>query len=303
MKATIVIPNWNGAHLLRKNLSQVINASRGSELIVVDDASTDDSVVFIRENFPNITVLQTQRHSGFPASVNMGVKYASGDIIVLLNTDVVPENNFLLPLLSCFDKPDVFAVGCLEKSHEQEGIVQRGRGIAKWIRGFYVHRLGVVGKNTTAWVSGGSGAFRRQLWLNLGGLDEMFSPFYWEDIDISYRALKSGYTLIFEKESVVHHYHDDGAIKSTYTPEFVTIISYRNQLLFVWKNLSNLSIWVEHLFWLPIQLLRSLVMGRSAMLQGFLYGLKLLPSVFEARRRLSKTWKISDKQVVERASV
>ena len=229
MKISIVIPNRNGGHLLGQNLPFVLAAADGNEVIVVDDASTDGSLELIRKKFSSVVVVARKNSGGFACSVNCGVKQATGEIVVLLNTDVRPEKGFIRPIMKHFDTPNVFAVGCLELSIEGDRMIRRGRGIAEWQKGFFIHRRGEVDKLTTAWVSGGSGAFRKSTWDKLGGMDVMYSPFYWEDIDLSYRALKSGYSLVFEPKSIVTHEHAIGAIRREFSPLWVSIISYRNQ--------------------------------------------------------------------------
>ena len=197
MKVSIVIPNRNGALLLEKNLPFVIAAAKGGEIIVVDDASTDNSIELLQGKFPSVRVVRKTHHNGYASTVNVGVKEATGDVVVLLNTDVLPEKGFLAPLVKHFSDPSVFAVGCLEKSLEGGKTVLRGRGEAKWEKGFFIHWRGEVDKATTAWVAGGSGAFRKSIWEKLGGMDTMYDPFYWEDIDLSYRAPQVRHTIFF----------------------------------------------------------------------------------------------------------
>ena len=266
---SVVLPNWNGAHLLEKNLPYVISAAPNTEIIVADDASDDHSVALLREKFPNVTVVENSHHQGFSGNVNSGVDKATGDIVVLLNTDVRPEKDFLKPLLARFTDPNVAAVGCLEKSHEGKTIVLRGRGVARWEKGYFIHSRGEVNKEDTAWVTGGSAAFRKKVWEELGGMDTAYNPFYWEDIDLSQRIMKLGYTIVFEKKSVVHHFHEEGKIKSDFSSDDVKRIAYRNQFIFHWKHIPNAMIWMEHLFWTPIRLFQAAWAGDWLMLKGF----------------------------------
>lgn len=270
-KVSIIIPNRNGAELLQKNLPFVLDAAGGNEIIVVDDASTDASLDLLGKKFPSVKVIKKTHNDGFASSVNMGVREASGEIVVLLNTDVRPEKDFLAPLVKHFSDPSVFAVGCLEKSLEGGKTVLRGRGEAKWEKGFYIHWRGEVDKTTTAWVSGGSSAFRKSIWEKLGGMDRIYDPFYWEDIDLSYRALKAGYRILFEPKSVVVHEHEIGAIKREYSAIRVKIIAYRNQFLFIWKNLSGLNMVLAHAIWTPVRLLQALLRGDVSMLIGYIW--------------------------------
>ena len=273
MKVSIVIPNRNGALLLEKNLPFVIAAAKGGEIIVVDDASTDNSIELLQGKFPSVRVVRKAYHDGYASTVNVGVRQATGDVVVLLNTDVLPEKGFLAPLVKHFSDPSVFAVGCLEKSLEGGKTVLRGRGEAKWEKGFFIHWRGEVDKATTAWVAGGSGAFRKSIWEKLGGMDTMYDPFYWEDIDLSYRGRKAGYRILFEPTSVVVHEHEIGAIKREYSATRVKIIAYRNQFLFIWRNLSDPNILLAHAIWTPVRLLQAVIRGDIAMLIGYVWAL------------------------------
>lgn len=293
MSISVIIPNWNGRALLEKHLPAVIAHTEGAEVIVVDDCSTDDSLNFLKKNFPAVVVLKTDKHTGFSSAVNIGVNKATGDIVILLNTDVEPEQGFLAPLQKHFSEHNVFAVGCLEKDKN----VLRGRGLARWEKGFFIHSRGEVDKTDTAWVSGGSGAFRKDLWQKLGGMDTLFDPFYWEDIDLSYRARKAGYTTRFEPNSIVHHFHDTGSIKTSFSDFEVRCLSYRNQFLFIWKNLTDPLILFEHVFFLPIRLSQSALRGDFAFIKGLMMAkLKIIPLVTK-HFKLRAIWKKSDRSL------
>jgi GT2 family glycosyltransferase len=294
---SIVIPNWNGVHLLKKYLKDVIGASEGAEIIVSDDASTDSSVSYLRATHPQITVVESRVRGGFAENVNKGVRQAKGDIVVLLNTDVKPEKGFLKSLLAHFSDPNVFAVGSLEKSEEEGKLLLRGRGIARWRRGYYIHSRGEVNKNDTAWVSGGSGVFRKSMWDKLGGMDTLYSPFYWEDIDISYRARKAGWKTLFEPKSIVHHYHEEGKIKREYSPDDVNRIAYRNQFIFIWKNVTDIPILIEHVLWTPVRLVQALVNGDIPMLWGYIFAVFKLPVIFLHRIQQMNLYTKRDREI------
>ena len=297
---SIIIPNWNGQELLERNLPQVLAVTKeAGEIIVVDDGSTDDSVNILREKFPMIRVLQKKSHEGFASTVNQGVRAASSDIVVLLNTDVEPEKNFLAPLILNFDSPQVFAVGCMDKSVEGGKEILRGRGIGFWKRGFLIHSRGEVDKNNTLWVSGGSGAFRKSIWEKLGGLNELYNPFYWEDIDLSYRALKSGYKILFEPKSVVIHEHSIGIIKTKYSQKKIKRIAYRNQFIFVWENATDFNLQFKHLLWLPYHFLNMLRNGDVAFIIGFFRAFILFPKIIKSKSKAQKFFVKKDKDVIE----
>ena len=198
MKISILIPNYNGVEILKKNLPKVTKYSDNAEIIVVDDASSDDSIAMLKENFPQIKVITKTRNEGFASTVNLGVKSAKNDLVLLLNTDVEPLSNFIASLIKHFEDEDVFAVGCAEITSETNGKeFIEGRGIGRFENGFLIHGRGEPDKKNTLWVTAGAALYRKSIWNNLGGMKDIYNPFYWEDIDLSYRALKSGYTLIF----------------------------------------------------------------------------------------------------------
>jgi GT2 family glycosyltransferase len=312
MSISVVIPNYNGEKLLKKNLHKVVAvlneyAKEHKEeitLIINDDGSTDSSREILKTYEEKIvgsvhfTILYNERNYGFSTTVNRGVAKATSGVIVLLNSDVIPDTGFLEPLLKHFEDENVFAVGCMDKSVEKDGIVLRGRGIGSWKRGFLVHRKGGLEKSDTLWVSGGSGAFRKTIWDKLHGLNEMMDPFYWEDIDLSYRALKAGYTLRFEKKSTVVHEHEEGAIKKSTTAQKVNTTAYRNQFFFVWTNISDAGLLFRHVLWLPYHIISAILRKDSSFLRGFGQALMKCGKVLRRRRMVQKMTKVSDAKIL-----
>lgn len=302
MSVSIIIPNYNGEELLKGNLPKVFEAKKAYsdgkvEIIVVDDCSKDDSLSILRQF--DIKVIRNEKNLGFSTTVNRGVKEAQGEIVVLLNTDVVPEKDFLAPLLSHFEDPNVFAVGCLDKSIEKGKVVLRGRGIGKFKKGFLMHHRGEVNRNDTLWVSGGSGAFRKDLWLNLGGFDSLYNPFYWEDIDLSYRALKAGYKIIFEPKSIVIHEHEVGSIKKHYKNFQIRIIAYRNQFIFVWKDITDIDKQLLHALWLPYHFIKAILSGDLYFFIGFLQAFLKLPKIIQSSFQAQKLFVKSDRELLD----
>lgn len=306
MSISVIVPNYNGEKLLKTNLPSVIaslkNYQDQKEIIIVDDASEDSSKNIIKKFIDNkdvdIQLLENEKNLGFASTVNKGVENAKGEIVVLLNTDVKPQENFLIPLISNFSDGNVFAVGALDKSIENQKVVKRGRGLGKWRRGFLVHRRGEVNKKDTLWVSGGSGAFRKAIWEVLGGLNELYNPFYYEDIDLSYRALKSGYKIIFEPKSIVVHNHEEGSIKSKYSDSEIKTIAYRNQFIFVWENATDLDLQFSHLLWLPGHLVKALLRRDKEFFVGFLGALILFPKVIKFKLKAQKLFIKKDKEII-----
>jgi len=217
---------------------------------------------------------------------------------LLLNSDISPHKGFLEPLVDHFTDEEVFGVGCMDESIEEGKTVLRGRGVGKWQRGFLNHSAGKLNKQNTLWLSGGSSAFRKKIWDTLGGLDILYNPFYWEDIDLSYRALKSGYKTIFEKKSVVVHEHEKGAIKTKFKSTFVRKIAYRNQFTFVWKNITDGNLLLNHVLWLPYHFLKAFLSRDWVFFSGFSLALMRFPEIMQSRTRAEKLFNKTDSEVI-----
>ncbi len=245
LSVSVIIPNLNGEKLLEKNLTSVLKAKENpenniTEIIIVDDGSWDGSVKLINKNFPQVKLIKHRVNRGFSAGVNTGVRMAKGDLVVLLNTDVVPSENFLAPIFKHFENKKVFAVSM----HEKGFSYAKGYFGAGYIQLAMGEEVG--NPHTSFYVSGGSGVFRRSIWMELGAMDEkLLSPFYWEDIDICYRAEKRGYINLWEPESHVVHNHEStiGKFPKTY----VQRVKERNQLLVIWKNIHSPKLIRNHI--------------------------------------------------------
>lgn len=284
MKVSIVITNYNGKESLAKNLPVVL-ATGADEVIVVDDASTDDSVNFLKSNYPQIRVIVHDKNQRFALTCNTGVKEAKGEIVVLLNNDVSPETNFLVPLLANFADSNVFAVGCKEKDMKDGKIVYSGRSLGEFKKGFLVHwRAEDQNQTDTLWATAGSMAVDRKKWLQLGGMSSLFRPAYWEDIDLSFRAKKLGWKVLFEPKSMVIHQHETTNIP-VFGKDGLTKIAYKNQFLFVWKN-GDFPLLLQHVFWLPYHFLRASFSGDWSFWQGFVRAVSQLPEVVRERYKI-----------------
>lgn len=310
MKIDIIIPNFNGSRLIKRNLPDVLKAVKNYQhvaITIVDDCSEESDKRHLREvidtiNFSSkipVQLLEHEKNLGFSSTVNTGVDSSKADVVVLLNSDVSPTIDFLDDALSKIEQDDVFGVGCLEKSIEKGGVVLRGSGKGMWARGFLLHKEGDVTSEKTFWVSGGSAVLKRELYQKIGGMDRLYNPFYWEDIDLSYRAQKSGYKILFSNKSIVEHRHDEGAIKSNFKSEEIKKIAYRNQFIFVWKNITDTSLLVNHFFWLPIHLGSALIHGNTSFINAFFVAISMLPDIIVERKKQKKLYKFSDKKILE----
>lgn len=287
MKVSIVIPNWNGADKLRKNLPYVLRVKGVDEVIISDDASTDESIEIIEKEFPQVKLVARVKNSGFSSNVNTGVKAASSDLIFLLNNDAVPNENCLDSVLYHFKNPKVFAVGANTGG---------SWSWAKFNQGFFWH---YVTQNVpeiaheTLWVSGGSGVFRKDLWNKLGGLDEIFNPFYEEDVDLGYRATKRGYINLWEPKFKVEHYKEPGVILTNFSKDVISHIAQRNQLIFIWKNITSDRLINEH----KGALIKKLI-NHPKYLAIFLSAIYKLPKILPRREIEKKESKLKDEEIL-----
>ncbi len=307
MNISIIIPNYNGELLLKNSLPRVFSSisdykDGNVEVIVIDDGSHDGSMHVLTnfaEHYKNLTIIKNEKNRGFSTTVNRGVAHAKGEIVILLNTDVIPHEGFLKKVLPHFHDENSFAVGFMDKSIEGEKTVLRGRGIIRWYRGFVLHEWGDIDKSRTLWVSGGSGAFRKKTWDILGGFNELYNPFYWEDIDLSYRSIKSGYTISFDKEITAIHEHDKGAIKMNNKASKIEIYAYRNQFLFFWLNITDVSLWTLHILWLPFHFVNAVRDKNINFFKGLVQAAACIPSVIIYRLKHKIAVRLSDKDILQ----
>jgi len=272
MKLSVIIPSYNGRHLLGQHLPAVV-ATKPEEIIVVDDASTDTSVEFITANFPQIKLVRLSHNVGFARAVNAGVAAAKGDIVILFNNDVSPQSDCLIDLVNRFAAdPQLFSIGFWETDPRTGN--QRGKSRGYWQRGLVHHAQAPdLDAGSTFWTFAAAAAYRKSMWDKLGGLDTLFRPAYWEDIDLSYRAQKQGWRVAFDPTRRVVH-----TAESTMKPIFgqkMTRLAYKNQLLFVWKNITSIKLLMTHLLWLPYHI----VFDPS----GFFLALLQLPEAVRGR--------------------
>ncbi len=306
MKIDVVIPNYNGAFLIKKNVPVLLNAMNKydfEKLVIVDDFSENSDFEKVSE-FVNglrtkkVILVRNNRNLGFSSTVNRGVNECDSDLVLILNSDVLVHSSFLDEALSDIkSNKNMFGVGLADKSIDSRGTVIRGRGLATFKRGFLIHRRGEPDRKDTFWISGGSSLIRLSLFKRLGGFDSLYNPFYWEDIDLSYRVQKAGLKIMFEPKSVVDHRHEEGAIKTNYNSKKVKTIAYRNQIIFVWKNMSGKFL-LSNILWLPYHLFKSLVNLDAPFFEGLFLAIVKLPQIIKKRSIQKRYYSLSDSDII-----
>ena len=252
--ASVVIPNWNGRDLLAKYLPSVVAALEpfpASEVIVVDNGSTDGSAEFLRSKFPTVRLLALPENLGFGGGSNAGFAAAKNDIVILLNSDMRVDKNFVQPLLDGFTDPLVFGVSCQilftdpKKLRQETGLTE-----GWWSQGAVRvrHRMDENIKTLYPCFYGGGGscAFDRRKFLEVGGFDPLYHPFYLEDTDLGYVAWKRGWKILYQPASLVYHEHR-GTIGKKFSEAYIQGVLKKNFLLFTWKNVHTWKWILPHL--------------------------------------------------------
>jgi O-antigen biosynthesis protein len=308
--ATVVIPNWNGRDLLEKYLPSIVEALQDNplnEILIVDNGSADGSAEFVRARFPRVKVLALPVNLGFGGGSNAGFRAASNDVVVLLNSDMRVAPDFLAPLLEGFDDPDVFAVSCQiffsdpARLREETGLTQ-----GWWQDGTLKvrHRIDPAVSDLFPCFYGGGGscAFDRRKFLELGGFDHLLAPFYLEDTDLGYMAWKRGWKVLYQPRSVVYHEHR-GTIGRKFSGEFIQGVLRKNFLLFTWKNIHHGPRLISHFFFTWAGALLTVIFGPVPLrpdLRAFWNAFRQLPGAVRSRWRARTLSAVDDIEAFRR---
>lgn len=304
---SVVVPNWNGGDFLHLCLASVeCQSYRPIEIIVVDDASTDDSPDSVSRAFPDATLVRLAQNRGFAHAANVGMCQARGAIIALLNNDAVADERWVEELAAAlgrnpqagsaaskmlmWDRPSV--INSAGDVFRRSGVPDN-RGAWEEDHGQYDEETEVFG------ACGGAVAYRRSMLEDIGLFDERFYM-YCEDVDLAFRAQRAGYRCVYAPKAVVRHRlsaSGGGSLASYYCG--------RN---FVWLLARDLPGSAWRRYWKQIvgaQLglaLHSLRHAREpaarARLRGQLVGMLSAPSMVRQRPALDATRRASDAYVL-----
>ena len=304
---SILITTFNGKKLLQTLLPLVQKATKfyqgQSEILLIDDGGTDGSDEFVIQNFPEVKYIKLEKNVGPLNACNRGFQECKNQIIILLDNDVVVLENFIDYLVPHFNQSDVFAVRPAYRIDPRNGIDSASTSKPRLAGRF---KFGLIypteidagtGNSNFAFIAGGGGcALDRKKLLELGSFDKMFSPFYYEDADISYRAWKRGWRIIFEPSSIVFH-EGTGTITRFHSVNYVSMICERNRYLLIWKNITDPWFIIKHLIFIPIRLLVNLIKCNFASIAGFFCALPHIREVVKKRKLEKKFIKVNDKEI------
>lgn len=249
MKIAVVILNWNGKALLEQFLPSVIAHSKEATIYVADNASTDDSVSFVKFNYPLVKIIQNKENGGYAKGYNDALKNVNEDILCLLNSDIEVTKNWLNPIIETFNsnsntkiiQPKILDFK-QKDSFEYAGAA--GGFIDKYGYPFCRGRIfNTIEKDTGQynditdifWASGACFFIKHEVFKELKGFDESFFA-HMEEIDLCWRAKNLGYNIKYVYTSKV--YHVGGATLKNTNPK-KTYLNFRNSLFLLIKNANG----------------------------------------------------------------
>ena len=312
---SLVIPTWNGLHLLRQNLPSVLEAASyyedvsgaETEVILVDDGSQDDTPRIAKEDFPEVIIIARSRNGGFAAACNTGFANCRYQVVALLNNDVRIQRDYLVHHAEHFTDPRIFAVTAKVFEWNSRLFATGGR-YGRFRRGFWsvYFNYDVSLHQSMSWIRdhgllsfyaiGGFATYDREKLEQLGGFNEPLSPFHWEDVDLSYRAWKRGWQIHYEPRSVGYH-RASSTIEAHYQTRKVDAISFRNRLLFHWINLHSPSLLVSHILSVVLLFLTRIFVFDHYFYRSLIQALLCLPEVRRQRKRERARARRSDAEV------
>lgn len=250
-KIGIVILNWNGRNLLEKFLPSVVTHSKRdwAEVIVADNASTDDSIEFIEREYPTLRLIKLDKNYGFADGYNKALDQLDHEYFVLLNSDVEVSENWLDSIYQQFENnSDIAAAQPKIKAFNKKSDFEYAGAAGGYIdylgypfcRGRILDAIeedkGQYNQNAEVfWASGAALFIRSEIYKSIGGLDADFFA-HMEEIDLCWRIKNQGYRIICDTNSTV--YHVGGATLPNHSSRKL-FLNFRNNLLMLYKNLPS----------------------------------------------------------------
>jgi GT2 family glycosyltransferase len=290
-----VVLNYNGRYLLQENLFSVISAAQkvegGCDVIVLDNLSTDGSVEFLEANYPSV-IVEVSPSNRIVFSYNELCQRIRHKYVVLLNNDLRLREDSLSVLVPHCAAPDVFAVSAVLLDAEGT-MITRSRDIAVSHRGLLQVVFSKADEAVPTMDAGCCALYDREKFVALGGFDELYWPFYWEDRDLSYVAWKRGFRVLVEPRSIMYHRHH-ATIQDN--PQNQTI-GHRNGHLFFWKNVTDPLLIAKHIIWLVFLIPWRAGRGQWTYVRGVWTAFHKLPQALKRRREMKALWTRTDAEV------
>ncbi len=305
-RASIIIPNWNGAHLLAPCLNALQRQTFGDfEVLVVDNASDDNSVELLGKEYPEVKVVRLDSNRFFSGAVNEGIRRSRGEVVVLLNNDTEVEPQWLDELFRALDEnPEAGMAASKMLLFDRRDVLNSA--------GDYYRRNGVPGNrgvwerdegqydssSTVFGACGGAAAYRRRMLEEVGLLDEDFVG-YCEDVDLNFRAQLAGYKCVFVPRARVYH-----RLSATGGGPVASYLCGRNFMNVIVKNMptSLLKKYWPRILAAQLGYIKESVThfqepAARARLRGQLSAILALPSMLAKRRAIQASRKVSDEYI------
>jgi len=306
---SIVIPSFMGRTLLEKLLPQLKDACNKypapSEIIVVDNCSNDGTAELLADKFKGVRAVILPRNYGYGYACNTGVKAAVYPVIICITTDVEVDADFLKFVPEHFENNSVFAVKMkiTGSGNEDPGDNCEWWGHLSFKYGWFSMPFRSLPKGDSrlklaASVAGAAAAFDRDKFLSIGGFDDLFLPFYGEETDLCYRALKRGWSIEFEPRSIVRHI-GQATISVHYSRRMVETTGERNMYFLIWKNIHSRDYMLLHLLFIPVRIVRGILFANPVPLSGFIKAMPFLPEVLRKRQEEKKHAVRKDGEIFE----
>jgi GT2 family glycosyltransferase len=246
----VVILNWNGASFLEKFLPNVLHCTgNDAEVIVADNGSTDNSVVFMQEHFPDVRLILNNQNFGYAEGYNVALSQIDADYYVLLNSDVEVTSNWISPIIELMEadksvaacQPKLLSYTCrqeLEYAGAGGGFIDKlGYPFCRG-RLFQTPEQDIGQYDDTReifWASGACMFVRASVFQGVGGLDKDFFA-HMEEIDFCWRVKNLGYRIMYCGKSVIYHVGGGSLPKSAARKTYLNI---RNNLIMIYKNIPD----------------------------------------------------------------
>lgn len=273
-QVAVIILNYNGLHFLKQFLPSVVNHSTGHRIIVADNGSTDDSLAFLRENYPQVEIMAFQENYGFARGYDEALKLIDNKYSILLNSDVEVTENWINPIIEFMETDDNIAA-CQPKIrayHQKDSYEHAGAA------GGFIDMIGypfcrgrifdILEKDygqyddicKVFWVTGACFFVKTKIYRQLGGFDSIFHA-HMEEIDLCWRINGAGYQIFFHPASTV--YHVGGGTMPVTNPK-KTYLNFRNSTGMLYKNASTATIWWK----VPLKILIDLIAALKFLWDG-----------------------------------
>jgi GT2 family glycosyltransferase len=305
-KVAVIVPNWNGKESLGDCLDSLQLQSQIASIIVVENGSTDGSLKFLDTKYPEVTLLAQSKNLGFAGGVNVGIHQAISDgakYIALFNNDAVADKDWLRHLVQALDThPKVGIATCKLMADDRTRLDSTGDYYTVWglpyPRGRGEIDINKYDKQTAIFAAtGGASLYRVEMLKEIGLFDEDFFAYY-EDVDISFRAILAGWNLLYVPAA--RAYHQIGATSSKIRG-FTTHQTLKNLPMLLVKNVPGRYVWLMSRRLLLAEILffgRAVLRGHAwAALTGKLRCIWLFPSTLRKRHHVQRTRKVSDEYV------